>query len=104
MLAAREAGGIIFTTVQKFALLEGEEEAPEALNERTNVVVISDEAHRSQYGLSAAAHQDRQVCLRLRQAHARCAAKASFIGFTGTPISSGGQGHARRLWRLRQHL
>ena len=53
MLASREAGGIIFTTVQKFALQE-EEEAHPLLSDRTNIVVISDEAHRSQYGAKAA--------------------------------------------------
>lgn len=46
-LASRQAGGIIFTTVQKFSLTEGELSHP-VLCERTNVVVISDEAHRSQ--------------------------------------------------------
>lgn len=52
LLNARESGGIIFTTVQKFAPLDGEQSHP-ALNQRSNIVVISDEAHRSQYGLSA---------------------------------------------------
>jgi len=51
-LAARKSGGIIFTTVQKFSLPEGETNHPE-LCDRHNVVVISDEAHRSQYGLTA---------------------------------------------------
>jgi type I restriction enzyme R subunit len=49
MLASRQAGGIIFTTVQKFALLDDEDEHP-LLSDRSNIVVISDEAHRSQYG------------------------------------------------------
>ena len=52
LLAERESGGIIFTTVQKFALLEDENGHP-ILNDRHNIVVISDEAHRSQYGLKA---------------------------------------------------
>jgi type I restriction enzyme R subunit len=52
MLASRESGGIIFTTVQKFSLLDDEDEHP-LLCDRSNVVVISDEAHRSQYGLKA---------------------------------------------------
>jgi hypothetical protein len=52
LLNARESGGIIFTTVQKFAPLDSEQSHP-ALNQRSNIVVISDEAHRSQYGLSA---------------------------------------------------
>ena len=53
---ARQSGGIIFTTVQKFSLLEGEKAHP-PLCTRTNVVVISDEAHRSQYGLKAKLNQ-----------------------------------------------
>lgn len=51
-LAKRESGGIIFTTIQKFALLDDEIKHP-ALNERHNIIVISDEAHRSQYGFNA---------------------------------------------------
>ena len=51
-LASRQAGGVIFATVQKFAPEEGEAHHP-VLCERSNVVVISDEAHRSQYGLKA---------------------------------------------------
>jgi type I restriction enzyme R subunit len=49
ILAARQAGGIIFTTVQKFSLL-GDEATHPVLSQRHNIVVISDEAHRSQYG------------------------------------------------------
>jgi type I restriction enzyme, R subunit len=47
MLVSRQAGGILFTTVQKFALLDEEDEHP-LLSDRSNIVVISDEAHRSQ--------------------------------------------------------
>ena len=52
MLAARKSGGIIFTTIQKFSRKDGETEH-EALCQRLNVVVITDEAHRSQYGTKA---------------------------------------------------
>ena len=96
MLAARQSGGIIFTTVQKFSLLEGEKVHP-PLCTRTNVVVISDEAHRSQYGLKG-----RLVEVKDKKTKEVTGAKfvfgfakhmrdalpgASFIGFTGTPIS-----------------
>jgi len=96
MLAARQSGGIIFTTVQKFSLLDGEEKHP-PLCQRNNVVVISDEAHRSQYGLKA-----RLVEVKDKETkevigskfvygfakHMRDALPdASFIGFTGTPIA-----------------
>ncbi|CAK2517870.1 hypothetical protein VCRA2116O29_600009 [Vibrio crassostreae] len=48
LLLNRQSGGIIFTTIQKFALLDEETEHPR-LSERSNIVVVSDEAHRSQY-------------------------------------------------------
>ena len=86
-LAERESGGIIFTTVQKFALLEGENEHP-LLNGRHNIVVMSDEAHRSQYGLKAKLGNDGTYKFGYAK-HMRDALKnAAFIGFTGTPISS----------------
>lgn len=95
LLASRESGGIIFTTVQKFSLLDEENEHP-LLCERNNVVVISDEAHRSQYGLKARLKQikdkDTGEVTGAKYVfgyakHMRDALpKASFIGFTGTPI------------------
>lgn len=87
LLAERESGGIIFTTVQKFALFEGESSHP-ILNDRHNIVVISDEAHRSQYGLKATLKQGGSYKYGYAK-HLRDALPyASFIGFTGTPISS----------------
>lgn len=86
LLSERESGGIIFTTVQKFALLEGETEHP-LLNSRHNIVVISDEAHRSQYGLKAVLTKDGSFKYGYAK-HMRDALRfASFIGFTGTPIA-----------------
>jgi len=87
MLASREAGGIIFTTVQKFALLEGEEAHP-LLSSRTNIVVISDEAHRSQYGTKGRLDTKTGKYVFGYAKHLRDALKnATFIGFTGTPIA-----------------
>ncbi len=87
LLAERESGGIIFTTVQKFALLDEETEHP-LLNGRHNIVVMSDEAHRSQYGLKAKLSNDGTYKFGYAK-HMRDALKnAAFIGFTGTPISS----------------
>lgn len=87
MLAARQSGGIIFTTVQKFSLLNGEEKHP-PLSLRTNIVVISDEAHRSQYGFKAKLDTKTGKYIYGFAKHMRDAIpKASFIGFTGTPIS-----------------
>lgn len=86
LLSERESGGIIFTTVQKFALFDNESEHP-LLNGRHNIVVISDEAHRSQYGLKAALTKSGEYKYGYAK-HLRDALKnASFIGFTGTPIS-----------------
>ena len=87
LLAERESGGIIFTTVQKFALLEGESQHP-ALNHRHNLVVISDEAHRSQYGLKATLKQDGRYTFGYAKHLRDALPNAAFIGFTGTPIAN----------------
>ncbi len=87
MLAARQSGGIVFTTVQKFSLLDKEESHP-VLSTRSNIVVISDEAHRSQYGLKARLDTKTGRYIFGYAKHMRDAIpNASFIGFTGTPIS-----------------
>ena len=87
MMASRQAGGILFTTVQKFSLLNGEENHP-VLSPRSNIVVISDEAHRSQYGLKARLDTKTGKYIYGFAKHMRDAIpNASFIGFTGTPIS-----------------
>ena len=88
LLESRQSGGIIFTTVQKFSLLADEEAHP-ALSQRKNIVVISDEAHRSQYGLKAVLDQKTGQYKYGYAKHLRDALpNASFIGFTGTPIAT----------------
>ncbi|MCG8429325.1 MAG: type I restriction endonuclease subunit R, partial [Chromatiales bacterium] len=88
ILASRQSGGIIFTTVQKFALLKHETSHP-VLSERHNIVVISDEAHRSQYGDKAKFNSKTGKYSFGYSKHMRDALpEASFIGFTGTPIDS----------------
>ena len=88
ILAARQSGGIIFTTVQKFALL-GDETAHPILSSRHNIVVVSDEAHRSQYGDKAKFNTKTGKYTFGYSKHMRDALpEASFIGFTGTPIDS----------------
>ncbi len=74
----RSSGGVIFTTIQKF-LPERENGGGHLLSDRHNVVVIADEAHRSQYGFIEG------FARHLRDALPR----ASFIGFTATPLESG---------------
>ncbi|ABA58274.1 Type I site-specific deoxyribonuclease HsdR [Nitrosococcus oceani ATCC 19707] len=87
LLAERASGGIIFTTVQKFALLDGENDHP-ILNDRHNIVVISDEAHRSQYGLKATLKKDGRYTFGYAKHMRDALPNASFIGFTGTPIAN----------------
>lgn len=83
----RASGGIVFTTLQKFAPGEDGDSNP-VLTDRRNVVVIADEAHRSQYGFGETL--DRQGRLRSGLAkHMRDALPgATYLGFTGTPIES----------------
>jgi type I restriction enzyme R subunit len=88
ILGSRQAGGIIFTTVQKFALLADENNHP-VLSQRHNIVVISDEAHRSHYGDKAKFNTKTGKYTFGYSKHLRDALpEASFIGFTGTPISA----------------
>lgn len=68
------AGGVVFTTIQKFMPEKGEK--MQALSDRHNIVVIADEAHRSQYDLIDGFARHMRDAL----------PNASFIGFTGTPI------------------
>ncbi|MBH5328520.1 type I restriction endonuclease subunit R [Eikenella sp. S3360] len=85
LLSERESGGVFFTTIQKFGLDEEESQFP-VLNQRSNIIVISDEAHRSQYGFTKKLHNGKFQAGYAR--HLRDALpNASFIGFTGTPIS-----------------
>lgn len=82
----RASGGVVFTTIQKFSLGEGESDYP-LLTERSNVVVIADEAHRSQYGFKARVERKTGEIAYGFAKHLRDALpNASFIGFTGTPI------------------
>lgn len=86
-LLKRPAGGIVFTTIQKFSLMNDEDHYP-VLTDRSNVVVISDEAHRSQYGLKAKVNRaDGRMTYGFAKHLRDALPNAGFIGFTGTPIS-----------------
>lgn len=75
------AGGIIFTTVQKF------EESSEVLSERSNIIFMADEAHRSQYGLDGKLDRKTGEWKYGMAKYMRdLFPNATFIGFTGTPI------------------
>lgn len=81
-ITSRRANGIIFTTMQKF-----EEEAT-ALSERENVVVMVDEAHRGQYGFEEKFDRDGKKHTGTALLIRRALPNATFVGFTGTPISA----------------
>ena len=82
----RASGGVIFTTIQKFSPASGEATYP-MLSNRRNIVVIADEAHRSQYGFRAKLERRTGEMSYGFAKHLRDALpSASFIGFTGTPI------------------
>lgn len=82
-LDGRQANGIIFTTMQKF------EESHEALSKRHNIVVMADEAHRGQYGLTETVDaKTGKVKIGTARIIRNTLPNATYIGFTGTPISS----------------
>jgi len=90
LLDGREANGIIFTTMFKF------EESEEPLSTRRNIVVMADEAHRGQYGMDErvvmSENEQGEIEARIVVGNARiirdALPNATFIGFTGTPVSS----------------
>ena len=90
LLAGRQANGIIFTTMQKF------EESNEPLSERHNIIVMADEAHRGQYGLAEKIKMTKnkdgdEVAKRVigtARIIRNMLPNATYIGFTGTPVSS----------------
>jgi type I restriction enzyme R subunit len=85
-LLDRPSGGVIFTTLQKFSPESGETTYP-VLTDRRNVVVIADEAHRSQYGFKAkVAAKTGDISYGFAKYMRDALPNASFIGFTGTPI------------------
>ncbi|MSS02409.1 type I restriction endonuclease subunit R [Floccifex porci] len=89
-LSGRKANGIIFTTMQKF------EESFDVLSDRRNIIVMADEAHRSQYGLdekvkfikNKSGEQEAKIVVGTARIIRNSLPNASYIGFTGTPISN----------------
>ncbi len=82
-LLNRASGGVIFTTLQKFGEIDG------PLTTRRNVVVIADEAHRSQYGFKAKVDaKTGEISYGFAKYMRDALPNASFIGFTGTPIEA----------------
>ena len=86
-LSSAEAGGVYFTTINKFAPEPGEATVP-VLCERSNVVVIADEAHRTQYGFKAELDtKSGQTKYGLAKYMRDALPNAIYLGMTGTPIS-----------------
>ncbi|MEM1260282.1 MAG: HsdR family type I site-specific deoxyribonuclease [Bacteroidota bacterium] len=89
------SGGVIFTTIQKFSPEEGN--VYETLSERENIVVIADEAHRTQYGFKAKTIDDKdeqgnvigkKTVYGFAKYMRDALPNATYIGFTGTPIEN----------------
>jgi len=81
LLSSKASGGIVFTTMQKFGLAKSERDANRTfptLSERSNIVVIADEAHRTQYDVIDGLARNLRDAL----------PKAAFMGFTGTPLET----------------
>ena len=81
LLNNRKSNGIFFSTMQKFS------ESEEALTDRNDVIVIADEAHRSQYGLRERINKDGQIQSGMARLVRKSLPNATYIGFTGTPLS-----------------
>ncbi|MCQ2077177.1 MAG: type I restriction endonuclease subunit R [Bacteroidaceae bacterium] len=81
LLKGRVSGGIFFTTMQKFDDFDG------PLTERRNIIVMTDEAHRGQYGLEEKVDIEGNVHIGTARKIRNSLPQASYIGFTGTPIS-----------------
>jgi len=92
-------GGIVFTTIQKFSPEEGN--VFDTLSERTNIIVVADEAHRSQYGFQWKEVEEDGVSM-LKYGNAKylrdALPNASFIWFTGTPIEKGDRSTRAVFW------
>jgi type I restriction enzyme, R subunit len=86
MISSRPVGGVIFTTIQKFAPEVNETKFP-ALTERRNVFVFTDEAHRSQYGFNARIDKDNKFKVGYAQHLRDAMPNATFVAFTGTPVA-----------------
>ncbi|MBK1827362.1 type I restriction endonuclease subunit R [Haloferula rosea] len=83
-LLKRASGGVVFTTIHKFMPEKGE--AMQELCERSNIVVIADEAHRSQYGFGGKVNAEGRMTYGFASNLRDALPNASFIGFTGTPV------------------
>ena len=85
---SRTSGGVLFSTLQKFSPEKGEEDFP-ILSSRRNIIIMADEAHRSQYGFDAKLEKGTGI-RKYGYAHyvRQAFPNASFAGFTGTPIEA----------------
>lgn len=84
-LLSVQTGGVVFSTIQKFLNLDGEESYPE-LSDRRNIIVMADEAHRTQYGLGDKLTTTGKVSSGLAQNMRTALPNATYVAFTGTPL------------------
>ncbi len=80
------SGGVIFTTIQKFFPEDEDKTSYPLLSDRNNIIVIADEAHRSQYGMHGKVSKEGEISYGFAKYIRDALPNASFIGFTGTPI------------------
>lgn len=85
-IGSRPGGGVIFTTIQKFAPEDQEAQFP-TLTDRRNVFVFTDEAHRSQYGFSSRIDKSDKFKVGYAQHLRDALPNATFVAFTGTPVA-----------------
>ncbi|MFS2047483.1 type I restriction endonuclease subunit R [Variovorax sp. Varisp41] len=100
LLANRPSGGIIFTTIQKFSPGEDEDSFP-VLSERSNIVVVCDEAHRSQYGFSARLTGGEK---KSRAGATRVVAEDAYNIAMATALTTGAPGQSGVKYGYAQHL
>lgn len=86
VLLSVASGGVVFTTIQKFFPEDENKETYPLLSLRKNIIVIADEAHRSQYGMHGKVSKKGEISYGFAKYIRDALPNASFIGFTGTPI------------------
>jgi type I restriction enzyme R subunit len=84
-LLAVNTGGVVFTTIQKFLNEDDEEQFPQ-LSDRRNIIVMADEAHRTQYGLGERLRASGKIKTGLAQNMRDALPNATYVAFTGTPL------------------
>ncbi|HEU4740670.1 MAG TPA: type I restriction endonuclease subunit R [Meiothermus sp.] len=96
-LLSVQSGGVVFTTIQKFLPEERGDRFP-TLSERHNVVVLVDEAHRTQYGFGSRVDELGRTVYGFARNMRDALPNATYVGFTGTPIEFGDERNTRAVF------